>query len=505
MSNTLRFYIDEHANHKGDHTYLIDPHDDTQVTFKDVQLKTHQIAQYLTSLGYKAHSSIAFASHNSSRLIQTILGILYGGFRAVSINLVAGQQVISYVLQHSDCQLVICDHTHYAMMQDIISQENLNIKLITIDDLFFASTNLTHQPLLPITEHDDGLLIYTSGTTGQPKGVMLSHKNLIMGGNNTINAHQLTSNDRALCSLPLYHINAFCVSMMTCLLSAQTMVVPYKFSTKNFWSIIHQYRCTWFSLVPTQITYILHHESYKDFDINLSASIRFGRSASSALAPILQSDFEKKFQVYIIETMGLSETSAQITSNPLPPAKRKIGSPGIAYGNAIKIINQHLETLPPNEIGEIAIKGDNVMQYYYKNPEATKNTFTGDGWLRTGDLGKIDEEGYLFVTGRLKELIIKGGENIVPREIDEALYQHPHVIEAASFACPCESYGQDIEACVVIEHGQKTIIYDELIDLCHKILGTFKTPKHIHFIDECPKGPSGKIQRLKLYDMIYKK
>ena len=214
----------------------------------------------------------------------------------------------------------------------------------------------------------------------------------------------------------------------------------------------------------------------------------------------MKTQFEKRFNVPIVETMGLTETAAQMLSNPLPPGTRKIGSPGIPIGNETAILSKDLQIVTDGSEGEIAVRGPNVMLEYLRNPTATAETFTPDGWLRTGDLGRQDQDGYFFVTGRLKELIIKGGENIAPREIDDALYTHPDVVEAAAFACPCDSYGERIEAAVKLRDNSKATS-DDLLAICSTRLGKFKSPDTIHFMDELPKGPSGKIQRLKLAEL----
>jgi long-chain acyl-CoA synthetase len=187
--------------------------------------------------------------------------------------------------------------------------------------------------------------------------------------------------------------------------------------------------------------------------------------------------------------------------HPLDPAKRKIGSPGQAFGNEAKIIDAEGRTLPSGSTGEILVRGDNVMKCYYKNPEETAKTLTSEGWLHTGDLGHMDGDGFVFVTGRLKELIIKGGENIAPREIDEALLKHPALLEAAAVGIPDENYGQEIMACVVLK-PQQTCSTEQLRDYCIGTLGSYKTPKEFHFVAELPKGPSGKVQRLKLIELV---
>ncbi|KIC43921.1 AMP-binding protein, partial [Tateyamaria sp. ANG-S1] len=303
---------------------------------------------------------------------------------------------------------------------------------------------------------------------------------------------------REFCVLPIYHINGLCVTLMGSLVSGGSLAMTARFSAGKFWDQAERGEVTWFSVVPTIISHLLHGDANPSAAV--SARLRFGRSASSALAVETQAAFEERFGVPIIETMGLTETAAQILSNPLPPGVRKIGSPGVAFGNEVRILTPELTDAPPMQEGEIAIRGPNVMVEYLHNPKATAKTFAGE-WLRTGDLGHIDEDGYVFVTGRLKELIIKGGENIAPREIDEVLYSEPDIIEAAAFARPCTSYGERVEAAVSVKPGSD-LSETALIALCHARLGKFKSPDSIHFLDELPKGPSGKIQRLKLAEMI---
>ena len=232
--------------------------------------------------------------------------------------------------------------------------------------------------------------------------------------------------------------------------------------------------------------------------------MRFARSASAPLSPEIHRKFEERFKVPIIETMGLTETGSQISTNPLPPQTRKIGSPGKAYGNKLMIGNNVGDEMARGITGEILVKGDNVMKGYFKQPDETANTINENGWLKTGDLGYMDEDGYIFVTGRIKELIIKGGENIAPREIDEALLDHESVLEAAAFAVPCDNYGERVEACVIPRESIKLNL-KSIEEHCIKNIGKFKSPDKIHVMKDLPKGPSGKIQRLKLYNLVYSK
>jgi long-chain acyl-CoA synthetase len=209
--------------------------------------------------------------------------------------------------------------------------------------------------------------------------------------------------------------------------------------------------------------------------------------------------FEKKFGLSIIETMGMTETAAPIFTNPLEQTERKYGSVGQPVGNIAKVVSLAGVPCKPGEVGELAVKGDNVMREYFKNPEETARALDTDGWLHTGDLGYADGDGYYFVTGRLKELIIKGGENIAPREIDDVLYKHPAVMDAAAVGIPDAHYGQEILCAVVFKPGCG-VTEGELRAFCEKELGRYKTPKVFRFMDDLPKGPSGKVQRLKLLE-----
>lgn len=491
--------VNNRALQNPDRAFLIDPLSGKTITSLQAKKRIEMIASNIAHQGISKGDSVAFAFSNSIESALTILGIMYGGYLAVAINLVAGDSTISYVLEHSQTKLIIADKQAKEQVSPLALSTPSPAKIIELSEL---DADLSSDIKLNVCGCEvDGLLMYTSGTTGRPKGVVLTHANLLAGGQNTADAHQITQGDCGLCVLPLYHINAVCVSLMGSLVSNSSIVVPPKFSVSTFWNMIREHSCTWFSVVPTQISYLLHNADNEGGDANGCDQLRFGRSASAPLSPDMHSSFEKRFNVPIIETMGLTETAAQILSNPLPPGTRKIGSPGIAFGNEVMIADKAQREVICGVEGEVLVRGSNVMRCYLKNEAVTQETITPDGWLRTGDLGKMDEDGYVYITGRLKELIIKGGENIAPREVDEALYSHPDVIEAAAFAVSCKDYGQRIEAGVMVS---ETSILDEaqLLEICTKQLGKFKTPDRIHFFPELPKGPSGKIQRIKIAEMI---
>jgi long-chain acyl-CoA synthetase len=327
---------------------------------------------------------------------------------------------------------------------------------------------------------------------------VLSQRAVVSGGQFVSAVHELGPADRVMAVLPLYHINAQIVTATAPLIHGGSLVLPHLFSATNFWSLAVAHGCTWLNVVPTMIAYLLNGPDLAALGID-AAGIRFCRSASAPLPPAQHLAFEQKFGIGIIETMGLTETAAPCFSNPLAPEKRKLGSPGPAFGNEAKIIGSDGATLPADAVGEIMVRGPNVMSCYYKDPAETARTLEPDGWLHTGDLGRMDADGFVFVTGRIKELIIKGGENIAPREIDEALLSHPAVADAAAVGIPDPHYGQEILACVQLR-PDAACSEAELREHCRHELGAFKTPKRFRFVSELPRGPSGKVQRLKLLD-----
>ena len=504
-SKTLKQQIDANALEHGDRIWLAAPETGRQVSFADGAAQIRDIAQHIANMGLPKGSSIAIASPNSIGACLTFMGIVYGGYVALPLNLVAGAKVLGYILAHSKAALIFVQNDCQDMIKEAMQEAKSTAKTCPLDvnggPQWAESSPAKSKPNAPIESpkaDSIGVLMYTSGTTGNPKGVMLSHHNLLAAGHFISTGHGITKQDRALCVLPIYHINGLCVTVMGTTVSASMLVLPHKFSVSSFWSHIAAYKCSWFSAVPTQFAYILNHpESTEDLSY-----LRFARSASAPLSPEIHRRFEERFNIPIIETMGLTETGSQITTNPMPPAIRKIGSPGTAFGNEIMIADDTLAAVPTGTIGEILVRGANVMQGYLNQPEETAKTISPDGWLRTGDLGYLDQDGYVFVSGRIKELIIKGGENIAPREIDEALLEHEAVLEAAAFAVPCENYGERVEACIRLKEQMHASAPD-LLAHCQTRLGKFKSPDTIHILEDLPKGPSGKVQRLKLFGLVY--
>ena len=491
--STITELVDQFANETPNKNYLIDADLDLYVTYSQLQKDISNLGAYFEENNIKANDKVGFMLDNGYASTLLFIGAMYHGVVIVPLNVLAGSKQIKYTIDHSECKLIFSSDFYISKFKTILESSNARVVQYSgIESLTFAKQTSVH--LTPTQPNSPAVLIYTSGTTGVPKGALLSHKNVLSGGRNTALAHEVVSTDISFCVLPLYHINAEMVSIASALVSNSCVVTVGKFSVSNFWQIIEKYQCTWFSVVPTIINYLLND----DFDVktlNLK-NLRFGRSASAPLSPEVHKKFEKTFNVKIIETMGLTETAAQILSNP--PSGGKHGSAGKAYGNEVRIIDDQGNYLSAGTTGELVIKGDNVLLEYFKNEVATTGAFNEDGYFLTGDLGVEDDEGFFFITGRKKELIIKGGENISPREIDDTLYKHNAVLEACTFGIEDDNYGEEISACVYLK-DDLVANEAELLDLCKADLGEYKTPRQIIFVDEpLPKGPSGKIQRLKI-------
>jgi acyl-CoA synthetase (AMP-forming)/AMP-acid ligase II len=297
--------------------------------------------------------------------------------------------------------------------------------------------------------------------------------------------------------MPLFHIHGIVASMLATLASGGTVVCPEGFSALEFWRWVETYQPSWYSAVPTMHQMLLARAE-RNLALIRAHPFRFIRSSSAPLPPVVLERLEATFGAPVLEAYGMTEASHQMASNPLPPRPHKAGTVGYGVGVAIAIMDEHGTLLPPGTRGEVVIRGPNVIDGYENNPEANATAFT-NGWFRTGDQGVIDADGYLGLTGRLKELINRGGEKISPLEIDDVLLRHPAVAEALAFAVPHKTLGEDIHAAVVLKAPATEA---DLREYCAARLAEFKVPRQFHMLDEIPRGATGKPQRINLAQQL---
>jgi acyl-CoA synthetase (AMP-forming)/AMP-acid ligase II len=345
------------------------------------------------------------------------------------------------------------------------------------------------------TPDDIALVLHTSGTTSRPKIVPLAHKNIAASASNIRKTLSLTASDRGLVIMPLFHIHGLIAALSAPLSAGGEVCCSPGFNALKFFSWFTEVRPTWYTGVPTMHQAILLRAANNPDALN-DHRLRFIRSSSSALPPTVIAQLERVFEVPVVEAYGMTEATHQMASNPLPPATRKPGTVGPSGGPEIRVVDETGTTVPHGATGEIVIRGPNVMREYENNPKANADAFY-DGWFRTGDQGVMDEDGYVAITGRLKEIINRGGEKISPREVDEIIMEHPAVHQCVTFAMPHEMLGEEVAAAIVLKQGTEATDR-ELRDFASSRLAPFKVPRKILILTEIPVGATGKLQRIGL-------
>jgi len=499
-TKTIRGLIDKMALVCSEAPFLISPETGRVLTFRGLQEQSALLSSRLRQAGLEHGDKVAFLMDNGLLTAQIFLGAMYGGFISVPLNVRAGVSQLTYTLDHCDAKVVFVGAQYEDLIKQIIAGVRRPVQVVPAETDNITPPSETPSATISLAApapDDVALLMYTSGSTGQPKAAVHSHRSVLAGARNSVASHQLTSADRSLLLLPLYHINAECVTLIPTLLSGGSVVVPHHFNVSEFWDLLQEHRCTWSALVPTIISQLLGWKDPREESRRVASQrIRFLRSSSAPLSPSLHREFLDKFKLLLIQAMGSTE-AGNIFSNPLPPGANKIGSPGLPWGFETRIVNREGLEVPPGEPGEVLIRGPALMQGYYKDPEGTMAVLGHDGWFHTGDLAYRDNDGYFFVVGRSKELIIKGGMNIAPKQIDEVLESHPAVLQAAAVGVPDRYLGEEIVAFAVLR-AAACCEEKELLAFCEDRLGHFKTPTRVHFLKDLPKGPSGKVQRLRL-------
>jgi oxalate---CoA ligase len=351
----------------------------------------------------------------------------------------------------------------------------------------------------PAQSADVGLVLHTSGTTSRPKIVPLAHANLVASAGHIAGTLRLTPEDVCLNIMPLFHIHGLIAAVSATIAAGASVSCTPGFNALKFFGWLDEVRPTWYTAVPTMHQAILSRAP-RNAESIAKARLRLIRSSSASLPPAVMLEVEKIFGCPVIESYGMTEAAHQMASNLLPPGTRKPGSVGVAAGPEIAIMDDEGHLKPSGEIGEVVIRGPNVTSGYLNNPDANAKGFAG-GWFRTGDQGMLDAEGYLTITGRLKEIINRGGEKIAPLEVDNVLSDHPAVRQVLTFAMPHAKLGEEVAAAIVLAEGASATEH-EIRDFASKRLADFKVPRRIVFVPEIPKGATGKLMRIGLAEKL---
>lgn len=483
-----------------EHPALVAP-DRPTLSYKKLKQQIVDLAAQLNQLGIGRGDRIAIAMPNGPEMIVTFLAAAMCG-TAAPLNPKYSQAEFAFYYEDLNASaLIILDEgvaaakealtDNMLLVQAKLQPQGLSFSLQSGSKRDARSTELAQS-------EDIAMILHTSGTTSRPKRVPIKHRNLAASAANIIGTYNLTAQDRALCVMPLFHVHGLVASMLSTLSSGGTVIVPVGgFNALEFWKLLAEFQPTWYSAVPTMHQLLLARAS-RNQEAIAKSKLRFIRSSSSSLPTVVLENLEKTFNAPVLEAYSMTEASHQMTSNPLPPAQRKPGTVGYGFGVEINIMDEAGNLLEKGQLGEVVVKAPNVVDGYENNPQANAKAFT-NGWFRTGDQGIIDESGYLSLTGRLKELINRGGEKISPLEVDNVILRHPAVEEVLSFAAPHKTLGEDVHAAVVLKD---TINEKELKQYCSQYLADFKVPRKFHFLETLPRGATGKPQRLKMAELL---
>lgn len=472
--------------------------DGPELSYRALRQHVSRVADTLASLGVARADRVAIVLGNGPEAVVAILGAAAAA-AAAPVNPAYTEDELRYYLEDVSARAIIVPHggaeaarrtwPAESPLLEIAIEPGGKLRLETSMPIAARRTATSPGP------DDVALVLHSSGTTGRPKRAALRHRNLVSSARNTVATYGLSSLDTALCVMPLFHIHGLVGCLLSTFASGGTVVMPVRFNPVGFRRILTAHKPTWYTAVPTIHQLILARNRERD---RAGGSLRFIRSASSKLHEATLLGLEEVFAVPCLEAYGMTEASHQIASNPLPPGSRVSGSVGRGVGVRIGVMDAQGQLLTVGASGEVVIQGPNVIDGYDDNPEADARSFT-NGWFRTGDQGFLDSAGYLTLVGRLKEMINRGGEKIAPHEIDEVLLKHPAVVEAVSFGVPHATWGEVVEAAVVLRAAAGEA---QLLRHCREHLADFKIPTKLYVVESIPRGPTGKIQRTRMPSLL---
>jgi long-chain acyl-CoA synthetase len=485
--------LQQRASAAPDKVFLLSEADKRQFTYSEFEQAVARAAGMLAAHDIGKGDVVSLLLPNSVEYIIAYFACWQLGALAGPVNGHLKTQEIEYVVSNSESKLMLVNSEFLSKV------EAIEVPRVVFDDEREASHGFNGQSTDNLTEGDEAIIIYTSGTTGKPKGCLLTHGNVIANARQISSWLGFTEEDRLLTIMPLFHMNAVSVTTMSALYAGGSTVVSPRFSASRFWQIISEYQITSFGSVATMLSMLLSTYPEGVPEGLKTDQLRFAMCGSAPVPAEILRRFEETFNCLVVEGYGLSESTCRSTFNP-PDERRRPGSCGLAIGNEMRVVDEEDRDVPDGELGEIVLRGENILKGYFKNEAATATAFR-NGWFHTGDIGYRDADGFYYIVDRKSDMIIRGGENIYPREIDEVLYQHPKVASAAVIGVPDQLYGEEVAAVVVLKPGAK-ISEEEVIEFCKARLADYKCPKTVRFMDDIPKGPTGKLLKRELAQMF---
>lgn len=475
------------------------------LTYKGLRAHVERTVITLNRLGIGREDRVAIVLPNGPELATAFVSIAVGATTA-PLNPAYRPEEFDFYLSDLGVKALLVEQNSTSPVVEAAVAQNIPILEAAVDET--AAAGLFE--IIPsqgiawgeptsdgdITGPDDvALVLHTSGTTSKPKIVPLTHRNVCASASNICRTLKLAPDDRCLNVMPLFHIHGLMASILSTLSVGASVFCAPGFDPLRFFPWLKAVKPTWYSAVPTMHQAILARAA-RNQEIIDATELRFIRSASASLPPQVMHQLESTFNAPVLEAYAMTEASHQVTSNPLLPYQRKPGTVGPAAGPKVCVMDEQGSLLSIGAVGEVVIRGANVTLGYENNPTANTESFT-NGWFRTGDQGVMDDDGYLTITGRLKEIINRGGEKISPREVDEVLMNHPAVAQAVTFGIPHNKLGEEIAAAIVLQKGAESTEH-AIRAFAAEHLANFKVPRKVLFLDKLPKGPTGKIQRIGL-------
>jgi len=509
-NENVRKLLEQRVLEHGEKPFLFSEIDGRSWTYNEFDKTVNAAANLLVANGITKGDVVSLLMPNSAEYVIAYFACWKIGAIAGPINSLLKDEEIAWVGENSESKLLLRWNAGGPPASNT-KGEKRPPPTIDFSAIEIATEGLSSKlDQIEISADDEAIIIYTSGTTGKPKGCLLTHGNLLANARQIAEWMSFGPGDRLLTVMPLFHMNAVSVTTMTALHAGGSTVVSPKFSVSRFWEIIERYKITSFGSVATMLSMLLSEPPAVAGGLSLrtkesadrpgrvkppataggSDSLRFAMCGSAPVPAEVLRKFEERFGCLVIEGYGLSESTCRSTFNP-PNENRRPGSCGQPIGNEMKIFDENDKELPDGELGEIVMRGDNIFKGYFKNPDATAKAFTS-GWFHTGDIGYRDADGFFYIADRKSDMIIRGGENIYPREIDDLLYTHPAVAAAAVIGVSDKLYGEEVAAFVVLkENGAATA--EDLMAYCRQHLADFKCPKTLYVVEDIPKGPTGKL------------